>query len=83
MITIFNRMEVLNTYDISRQADARSVLAQNKIDYTVNVRTPHSAYFGRTSRGYVGTLGMDMSHYYEYKIYVHKRDYEKARALIR
>ena len=82
MITVFNRREVLNTYDMKQQADARSILAQNGIDYTVWARSPHTASLGRTSRAYIGTLGMDMSHYYEYKIYVHKKDYDRAVGLI-
>lgn len=82
MITIFNRKEVLSTFDMKLQADTRCVLAQNNIDYTVWARSPHSASLGRTGRAYVGTLGMDMNHYYEYKIYVHKKDYDRAIGLI-
>ncbi len=82
MVTIFNRRELLSTYDINRQADVRSMLAQNGIDYTVWTRTPHSASLGRAGRGHVGTLGMDMKYYYEYKIYVHKKDYDRAIRLI-
>ena len=38
MITIFNRKEVLSTFDMKLQADTRCVLAQNNIDYTVTVK---------------------------------------------
>ena len=82
MITIFNRREVLSTFDINRQADARRVLAQNGIRYTVWARSPHTSSLGRTGRAYVGTLGMNMEYYYEYKIYVHKKDYDRAIGLV-
>ena len=79
MITIFNRKELLITTDMGRQGNIRDILSANGIDYTVRVINPQSA----RSRARYGTFGIDSDHSYEYKIYVHKKDYEHALKLIR
>lgn len=79
MITIFNRKELLITTDMSRQGHVRDILSANGIDYTVRVINPQSA----RSRARYGTFGADLGYSYEYKIYVHKKDYEYALKLIR
>ena len=61
MITIFNRKQLIVTYDITIQAKIRDILAANKVDYTIN---PVMAFYGSAQA--------------EYKIYVHKKDYEQA-----
>ena len=60
MITIFNRKQLINTYDMTIQAKIRNILAANKVDYTIN----------GSAHG-------------EYKIYVHKKDYDQACYLIK
>ena len=83
MLTIFNRRELIVTMDMKRQAQVREILAQNGIDYdvkTVNLMT--RPYFG-TQRARTGSYGVDLKFAYEYKIYVHKKDFEKAAFLIR
>ena len=67
MITIFNRRELIITEDIAFQAKVREILAQNGVKYTFNVRTFAWLNIMRT----------------EYKIFVHKKDLENARYLIR
>ena len=67
MITIFNRKQLIITYDITIQAKIRDILSANNVDYTINpimfsVRTYAPA---------------------EYKIYVRKKDYEYACCLIK
>lgn len=67
MITIFNRKQLIITYDMSIQSKIREILASNNIDYIINpvmfsVRTYTPA---------------------EYKIYVKKRDYDQACYLIK
>lgn len=84
MITIFNRQELLITYDIKKQSKVRTILQNHKIEYNVKVKnllspTPQSNN-GRTH--VVGTLGMALNKSYEYKIYVKKSDYESAIALM-
>lgn len=84
MITIFNRKEVLITYDMQKQADVRKILRNHKIAYDVKVKnllSPSPAHAG--VRGYTGPLGIDVTKSYEYKIYVKKADYERAVKLIR
>ncbi len=36
MITIFNRKQLIITYDITIQSKIRSILETNNIDYTIN-----------------------------------------------
>ena len=66
MITIFNRKQLIITYDITIQSKIRDILAANGVDYTIN---PIMGLYGSTQA--------------EYKIYVHKKDYEQACYLIK
>lgn len=84
MITILNRKELTITFDVKEQARIRSVLADHQIDYnikTVNRMSPTPMAAG--TRAYTGTHGQNTDTMYEYIIYVHKSDYEKAMHLIR
>ena len=83
MITVFNRKELIITMEMNRQAEVRNILSQNGIDYTVKTTNLQTApllgsRMGRTNRY---TYRTDNS--YEYKIYVHKKDFEKAVFLIK
>ena len=82
MITIFNRKELLVTYDMKRQSDVRDVLSANGIDYTVKVTDRQTSDIFASSRTRVGSFGMNQNSAYEYKIYVHKKDYDDAEKLI-
>ena len=44
MITVFNRKELLITFNMKRQYEVRDILAANNIDYTIKVENPVSAY---------------------------------------
>ncbi len=83
MITIFTRKELLVTFDMKRQGDVRDILSANGINYTVKVTNRHNAALFGSSRGRVGSFGMNQDFAYEYKIYVHKKDYDNALRLIR
>lgn len=83
MLTIFNRKELIVTMDIHLQAEIRDVLAQNGIDYTVKTKNLQNSGVLDSQRGHTGNMGIDQSYSYEYKIYVHKKDYEAARELIK
>ena len=83
MITIFNRREVLITMDTKRQSSVRDILSANGIDYTVKVTNLQNASPMYSSRGRVGSFGINQNYSYEYKIYVHKKDYDSALSLIR
>ena len=84
MITMLNRKELLITYDMNKQIEVRSILQNHKIEYHVKVKnllspTPVSD----DSRAHAGSLGVDLSKSYEYKIYVKKSDYERAISLMK
>jgi hypothetical protein len=82
MITIFNRREVYLTYSVDKQAKIRKELSQNNIKYyikTINRMSPSPISRGTRS---VGALGQNTDSNYEYIIYVHKKDYDKAKYLI-
>ena len=82
MLTIFNRKELLLTDDMKRQSDVRDLLAQNGVDYAVKTISRQSPTGPDSSRARTGSFGIDLSRAYEYRIYVRKSDYEKAKSLI-
>lgn len=79
MITIFNRRELLTTYSMEKQAQVRDILSQNGIDCRTKTNS-HSS--GRYTRGRTGSFGQNSDFAYQYTIYVHSNDYEKAQYLI-
>lgn len=82
MITIFNRKELISTFDMRKQGNIRQVLAQNKIDYNVKIfnRESTSSFLTR-GRTAIGTYGKKSET--EYVIYVRKIDFEKAVLAVR
>ncbi len=83
MVTIFNRKELIVTTEMDRQSEVRNILSQNGIDYTVKITNLEAAPMIGNRRGVVGSFGINQDYSYEYKIYVHKKDFEKATYLIR
>ena len=83
MLTVLNRKELLTTWSMEEQTRVRNVLAQNNIDYRVKVVNPaaRSTAFGN-SRSRTGSFGVNTDCAYQYYIYVHKHDYDRARSLI-
>ena len=83
MITIFNRKELLITYDMKKQSEVRTTLQNHNIKYDVKVKNLLSpSIFSRSGRTYIGSRGVDLTKSYEYKIYVKKSDYKKAMILL-
>ncbi len=82
MLTIFNRRELVITTDMDRQAYVRDILSQNKINYTIKVTNLQSPGLLNCDRARMGSWGINQKHIMEYKIYVHKKDYDKALWLI-
>ena len=83
MITIFNRKELVFTYSMKEQGDARMLLSQNKIPYKITTRNIGDAHsFRGSARGHFGSAGLQSDLLYEYRIYVHKDDFEKACAIL-
>ena len=84
MITLFNRAELLITYDPGRFSQARDTLSQAGIDYryrTKDLTSPTSFPGGTRSRS--GNFGISQSSQIEYKLYVRKDDLSRAQSLIR
>ncbi len=79
MITIFNRQELIFTQSMQVQGEVRMLLVQNKIPY--KIKTINRSGHGR-ARGGMGTAGRNPDLMYEYHIYVHQKDYEKALNII-
>lgn len=80
MITILNRKEVCVTFDMARQAEVRDILQGAGIDYRVKVINRTSTASVRAS---MGSSSREIEMDYEYRIFVHKDDYEEALHLIR
>lgn len=84
MITIFNRKELILTWEMKKQLEIRNILSANNIDYTISVKNMLDRNsFGRSARSHYGSMGINAECLYEYKIYVNKKDYEQAVYLIR
>ena len=82
MVTIFNRRELILTLSMERQAEVCAILSTNGIDYQVKTTNLKNQQTLDSRRAHAGSSGIFSDHSYEYKIYVHKRDYEKAKYLI-
>lgn len=83
MITIFNRKELLITMDMKRQSDVRDILSANNIKYIVKVTNLQKTHAISNSRARSENFGIKQEYSYEYKIFVHKNDYDKAIGMIR
>ncbi|MGM9660107.1 MAG: hypothetical protein ACI3WQ_05875 [Faecousia sp.] len=81
MITIFNRRELTITWDQVRQAEIRSILSSHGIESMVKIVDFHGS--SRYGHNAAGTIGLNRSYLYAYKIYVRSKDYEEAEYLIR
>ena len=74
MITVFNRKELLVTYSMELQSKAR-------IDYIVDTGGTAARSIGSGPIG-VDRFGTNPACSCEYKIYVNRKDYEKAQAAL-
>ena len=80
MLTIFNRRELYMTYDMNDRVRVCDILRANCIDYRLKTTNTTSSAMGGRRGG--NTFGVNMDYAYEYKIYVHKNDYDRALHLI-
>ncbi len=71
MITILNRKELMITYSLELQAKIRNLLSAHNIDYSISTT-------GNLWRNSAQGLGFNPATRTEYKIYVKRKDYEKA-----
>lgn len=85
MITIFNRKELISTFNIGIQAAVRDVLSNNHIDYQIKVIGRQSSAFmagGKMTGTFTGRYGENTNCSTEYTFYVKKSDYDKAAYLL-
>ena len=73
MITIFNRKELIITPSLEAFTKAKTILAQNGIDYTWKVLDLTAHNWGHSTQ-----IGIDQNFSKLYYIYVRKKDYEEA-----
>lgn len=83
MITVFNRKELTITMSMGVQAKIRDILVANNIDYVIKTKNFQASPWYSNNRARTGAAVINTNYSYEYKIYVHKKDYEKAVHLIR
>ena len=82
MITIFNRKELFITFSMQKQIEIVGQLQAMGIDYDLHVTDRNSPKPLPDTRGRGITLGMNPDNSREYKIYVKKEDFERAKAAI-
>jgi len=80
-MNMFNRRELLITYDLNQLNRLRDALSQASIDYQLRTKDLTSPTLAG-GRGRTGTFGIDTSASVEYKLYVRKEDFEFARTLL-
>ena len=84
MLTVFNRAELLLTYDFARLCQVRDALAAAGIDYTCKVLDLTSpTLFAAGSRERMGNFAIDHDARVEYKLYVHRDQLDWARQFLR
>lgn len=83
MITIFNRQELVVTMDMNRQAEIRDLLASHNIEYVIKTINLQDTHLTGNKRNKTGSIGIKKEYSYEYRIFVHKRDYEKAKNFLK
>ena len=82
MIHIFNRRELLMSYDLRQVSDLRELLRANRIDYYVKVSGPRSVASIGAGRSRMYSFGHDRN-MERYIVYVHKTDWEYAKHLLK
>lgn len=83
MINIFNRRELYITLDMKQLARIKQILEQNNIEYYTKTTNLQSSSFMGSSRARTGNFGINQNFSYEYLVYVHKNDLEKAEFLVK
>lgn len=73
MITFFNRRELFTTFNIDEYVRIRSILSQNRIEYSVKIKN-HAGF----SRGHIGYAGINNDYTCQYIIYVKRNDFGRA-----
>ena len=83
MFTFFNSESLWIGTDMNRLNQICDILDTNSIPYKLKVKNHLGQWNGRgTTRGTMGSLGNSTDQMYQYEIFVHKKEYEKAKYLI-
>ena len=82
MVTVFNRKELLQTYDLRQMNDLRELLRANRIDHSVKVSYPRSSFGTSESRPRTASFGPNRRQE-QYIVYVRKADWEYAVYLLK
>ena len=82
-INMFNHREVLITSDLKRFNEAKCALDNAGINYNTKTRNLFSSSYLPDNSRTRGIPGINKDYIYEYKIFVHKNDYEQAIHTIR
>ena len=80
MITIFNRKELLCTFDMKNQAEVRDILWKYDISYEVRVSDRADVFVG--GRMIANDDLAIPEHQTEYLIYVKREDFDRAMFLV-
>lgn len=82
MITIFNRQALLTTFNFDQYHQVLQQLSQAKIPYRVSARDLDT---NRHRKGMIGIqTDLQLKEYtVQYRVYVHKKDYNQAVSCIR
>lgn len=80
MITVWNRKELLCTFDMKKQAEVRDILWRYDISYEVRVSDRTDFFVG--GRANANLTKEDIDRQTEYLIYVKKEDYDRAMFLV-
>lgn len=80
---LFNKEEVYIGYSMEELSKVRGVLENEGIKYNYKVINHSGQWTGRgTSRGNLGSFGMNMDYEKQYVVSVKKSDYERAKYLV-
>lgn len=82
MIMIWNQKEVFVGYSLQKFNEVRQMLSANKIDYKHRLVNNNKTNLFSSRRARTGTFGENMDYSITYYVYVHKKDYEKACAVL-
>lgn len=82
MWNILTQKELLLTLDMNRQAEVRETLSLHGIDYRIHTRNLQGSGLAGGESRRKGSFGVGQSYTYEYKIYVQKNEYERAKRLV-
>ena len=87
MITLFNRAELLITYDLDRFHQVRDALTSAGIDFSYRAKdltspTLLDGLVGGRLRGRTGTWGIRHDAQVEYRLYVHRDQWEQAKTFL-